>query len=74
MRDKKTLCVVETAEDLISIEQAGIYFGLYFVLGRVSPLDGEELSPERLDALLSRVETCDGRDLSSPRIRESKVI
>lgn len=58
LRDRKILCVVETAEDLISIEQAGIYFGLYFVLGgKISPLDGEELPSGRLDALLSRVET-----------------
>jgi recombination protein RecR len=72
MRDRKTLCVVETAEDLISIEQAGIYFGLYFVLGgRVSPLDGEELSVERLDALLSRVKSLSVEEVivaTNPRV------
>jgi recombination protein RecR len=72
MRDRKTLCVVETAEDLISIEQAGIYFGLYFVLGgRVSPLDGEELSVERLDALLSRVKSLSAEEVivaTNPRV------
>lgn len=52
LRDRKTLCVVETAEDLISIEQAGVFSGVYHVLGtRVSPLDGEDLDEETLDRL-----------------------
>ena len=37
----KTLCVVETAADLLAIEQSGQYSGRYFVLhGTLSPLDG----------------------------------
>jgi recombination protein RecR len=72
MRDRKTLCVVETAEDLISIEQAGVYFGLYFVLGgRVSPLDGEELLPEKLEALLSRAKSLSVEEIivaTNPRV------
>jgi recombination protein RecR len=36
-----TLCVVETAADLLAIEQSGQYTGKYFVLhGTLSPLDG----------------------------------
>jgi recombination protein RecR len=56
LRDRKTLCVVETVEDLISIEQSGVYSGLYHVLGgRVSPLDGEDLDEECLDRLVYRI-------------------
>ncbi|MBQ7264181.1 MAG: recombination protein RecR, partial [Synergistaceae bacterium] len=44
LRDRRTLCVVEEVDDLVSFEQAGIYDGLYHVLGgRVSPLDDEDL-------------------------------
>lgn len=46
-RDRKTLCVIENVEDMISVEQAGIFSGLYFILGgKVSPLDGEDIEPE----------------------------
>ena len=35
-----------------SLEQAGVFSGLYFILGgRVSPMDGEDLPPERLARL-----------------------
>ena len=55
-RDRGLLCVVETPSDLISLEQSGVYNGLYFVLlGRLSPLDGigpDELHVPRLEALL----------------------
>lgn len=40
-RDKKFLCVVETPKDLIALEKAGGYNGLYHVLlGVLSPLEG----------------------------------
>lgn len=55
-RDAALLCVVESPADLISLDQAGVYNGMYFVLmGRLSPLDGigpEELGLDRLEALL----------------------
>lgn len=39
--ENQTLCVVESAADLLAIEQSGQYSGLYFVLhGTLSPLDG----------------------------------
>ncbi|HOU33680.1 MAG TPA: toprim domain-containing protein, partial [Synergistaceae bacterium] len=66
MRERDTLCVVESVEDLMSLEQAGIFSGQYFVLGgRVSPLEGEEISPETLERLRGRI-----RDL---RVREVVV-
>lgn len=55
-RDRSTLCVLETLEDMLSLEQSGAYSGLYFILGgRVSPLDGEDLDPGRVEALKQRV-------------------
>jgi len=51
-RDRKLLCVVENVEDMISIEQAGIFAGLYFILGgKVSPLDGEDIGAEMFSKL-----------------------
>ncbi len=55
-RDRSLLCIVESPSDLVSLEQSGVYNGLYFVLmGRLSPLDGigpEELGIPRLEGLL----------------------
>ena len=46
-RDQNVLCVVEQVRDLLAIEQAGSFRGLYHVLqGRLSPLDG--VGPEQL--------------------------
>ena len=46
-RDLDILCVVERPSDLFSIEQSGLYKGLYHVLhGALSPLDG--IGPEEL--------------------------
>ncbi len=56
-RDATTVCVVEQASDIASIERSGEYRGLYHVLGgRLSPLDG--VGPEDLtvDELLARME------------------
>jgi recombination protein RecR len=51
-RDASLLCVVETPGDLLMMEQAQCYQGLYFVLmGTLSPLDGigpREIHLERL--------------------------
>jgi recombination protein RecR len=55
-RQTDVLCVVEQPRDLMALEQAGVYRGLYHVLlGRIAPLDG--IGPEQLtiDALVRRV-------------------
>lgn len=55
-RDASLLCVVEQPRDLMALEQAGTYHGLYHVLlGRLAPLDG--VGPEQLtiEALADRV-------------------
>ncbi len=57
-RDQRLLCVVEQPRDLVAIESAGVYRGLYHVLGgRIAPLDG--VGPEALtiEALVRRVRT-----------------
>ena len=57
LRDQTTLCVVESIDDLVSFEQAGIYNGLYHVLGgRVSPLEDQDLSQESVEFLLRHIE------------------
>jgi len=55
-RAQDMLCVVEQPRDLIALEQAGAYNGLYHVLlGRIAPLEG--VGPEHLtiDPLVERV-------------------
>lgn len=56
-RDATTLCIVETPADVVSIEQAVQFTGLYFVLGgHLSPLDGigpTEIGLDLLDRRLS---------------------
>ena len=55
-RDHGMICVVESLSDLISIEQTGIYRGIYFVLsGHLSPI--EQIGPEQLNipTLLSHI-------------------
>jgi len=72
MRDRSILCVTETTEDLISIEQSGVFQGFYFVLnGRVSPLEGDELDPSVIRRLRKRISNMNPRELiiaTNPRI------
>ena len=56
-RDRSLLCVVEDPRDLLALEKAGVFRGVYHVLpGRLSPLQG--LGPESLEVsrLLARLE------------------
>lgn len=59
-RDRSLVCVVETLQDLLAVERAGEYRGLYHILGgALSPLDGigpEQLSIRRLGQRLARGE------------------
>jgi recombination protein RecR len=55
-RDAGLLCVVEMPADLLMMEQAQCYRGMYFVLmGRLSPLDGIGAKELHLDRLVKRV-------------------
>ena len=56
-RDPSVVCVVEQVRDLLAIEQAGTFRGVYHVLqGRLAPLDG--VGPEKLsiETLISRLQ------------------
>ncbi len=55
-RDHSMLCIVESPADVVALEQAGSYRGVYFVLmGHLSPIDG--IGPEEIgiDRLIERV-------------------
>ena len=55
-RDRSVLCIVESPSDVMAIEQATGYRGLYFVLmGRLSPLDGIGPAELGLDMLAERL-------------------
>ncbi|RPJ45178.1 MAG: recombination protein RecR [Betaproteobacteria bacterium] len=54
-RNSRLLCAVETPGDLLMMEQAQCYDGLYFVLmGALSPLDGIGPKEIHLERLLQR--------------------
>ncbi len=56
VRDKSIICVVEQAQDVLTIEASREYRGVYHVLGAlISPLDGIGPDALRLDRLLERV-------------------
>lgn len=55
-RDASLLCIVESPSDVMAIEQATGYRGLYYVLmGRLSPLDGIGPADLGLDELSQRL-------------------
>lgn len=55
-RDASLLCVVEQPSEIVAIDQATDYRGLYFVLGgRLSPLDGIGPADLGLDLLEARL-------------------
>ncbi len=57
-RDQSVICVVEEANDLIAMEKARTYNGLYHVLeGALSPLEGVGPETLRLPELVKRVKT-----------------
>ncbi len=70
-RDHRTICVVESVRDVMSIENTGQYRGVYHVLGGViSPINGVGPSDLTIRELVSRV-----ADLTSPEAMfEAEVI
>lgn len=55
-RDRKALCVVEQATDVLPIERSGAFRGMYHCLGgKLSPLDNVTPEDLRIGALLQRV-------------------
>ncbi|HYN78929.1 MAG TPA: recombination mediator RecR [Lamprocystis sp. (in: g-proteobacteria)] len=63
-RDPAVLCVVEQPSEIVAIEQATDFHGLYFVLGgRLSPLSGVGPADLGLDALEARLREGGVREL-----------
>jgi len=55
-RDASLLCVVESAEDMLCIEESGAYRGLYYVLGGYeSPLEDRSIPERSLEKLALRL-------------------
>ena len=56
-RDRATICVVEQPADVIPIERAHEYRGLYHVLGgALSPIDGIDAEDLKIAELIARVQ------------------
>ena len=55
-RDRRTICVVESVRDVMSIENTGQYHGVYHVLGGIiSPINGIGPSDLTIRQLIDRV-------------------
>jgi len=60
-RDPRTICVVESVRDVMSIEATGMYHGVYHVLGGIiSPIDGIGPSDIHIRELVERIERMHG--------------
>ena len=63
-RDRSLLCVIETPADVLAVEQATGFQGVYFVLmGHLSPLDGIGPAELGLEALEARLDEGEVREL-----------
>lgn len=63
-RDQGLVCIVEQPKDLLALESAGLYKGVYHVLlGRIAPLEGTEPSDLTIEPLMSRIESGKVREL-----------
>ncbi len=63
-RDHALLCVVETPADVLAVEQATGFQGVYFVLmGHLSPLDGIGPAELGLEALEARLDAGEVREI-----------
>ncbi|MDB5295412.1 MAG: Recombination protein RecR [Phycisphaerales bacterium] len=64
VRDRGLVCVVEQPKDLLALESAGMFKGVYHVLlGRIAPLEGIEPGDLTIDALAERVASGTVREL-----------
>jgi recombination protein RecR len=63
-RDQATVCIVEQSRDLMTLEKAGAFHGVYHVLlGRLAPLSGVGVDQLTIDALVARVQSGTIREL-----------
>src|SRR5919205_142862 len=63
-RDQGLVCIVEQPKDLLALESAGLYRGVYHVLlGRIAPLEDIEPGDLTIDALMQRLASGAVREL-----------
>ena len=63
-RDGGLVCIVEQPKDLLALESAGLYRGVYHVLlGRIAPLEGVEPGDLTIDPLVQRIASGAVREL-----------
>jgi len=63
-RDQGLVCIVEQPKDLLALESAGLYRGVYHVLlGRIAPLEGAEPGDLTIDPLMQRIASGAVREL-----------
>ena len=63
-RDRSVICVVEQPKDLIALEKAGAYRGIYHVLlGHIAPLDGRNPEDLTADKLVERARLPETREI-----------
>ena len=72
LRDRNILCIVEEVKDLSAIEKAGVYNGLYHVLGdKDSSYNSEGLNDDAIKSLLRHIKTLKPEEViiaTSPRL------
>ena len=74
-RDSRRICVVEDVSDLWAIERAGIFSGLYHVLGgTLSALDGRGPRELGIDRLIQRVTRFEANGQASPPDEAGEII
>ena len=74
-RDSRRICVVEDVSDLWAIERAGIFSGLYHVLGgTLSALDGRGPRELGIDRLIQRVTRFEANGPASPSDEAGEII
>ena len=74
-RDRRRICVVEDVSDLWAIERAGIFSGLYHVLGgTLSALDGRGPRELGIDRLIQRVTRFEANGQPSPLDEAGEIL
>ncbi|HEX8916447.1 MAG TPA: recombination mediator RecR [Humisphaera sp.] len=64
VRDQGLVCIVEQPKDLLALESAGLYKGVYHVLlGRIAPLEGIEPGDLTIEPLMDRIAAGTVREL-----------
>jgi recombination protein RecR len=63
-RQRHTICIVESARDVMAIEDTGQYHGLYHVLGGIiSPIEGVGPQDLNIPSLLERIQKGEATEL-----------